>query len=359
MKILRALLVVVVLVGLLGAGGFFLFRQQVAEAVFKRALAENVGLDLSAELPDGLHVFICGAGSPMPDPQRAGPCIGVLAGQRAFIIDTGSGSARRLGRMGFPFDKLESIYLTHLHSDHIDGLGEMLLQAWVGPGRTSPTPVAGPRGVEEVVAGFNAAYRLDSTYRVAHHGPNVVNPGGFGGVAETLPSAAVAPATIVNDGGLTIDIIGVNHSPVEPALGFRFRYGGRSVVISGDTVYHPGLVSAAKDVDLLVHEALQPTMVSAIADAADAAGRRNVAAVMRDILDYHATPEDAARAAAEAGAKQLAIYHIVPPLPSRLLEPLFLGDAKAAFDGPITVAQDGMVFSLPAGSDRIDRRHIR
>ena len=107
-------------------------RTWIAQRLFDRALDQTVGVDQSAKLADGIHVYICGSGSPMPDAARAGPCIGVLAGQQAFVFDTGSGSIRKLGRMGFSMPKLQAAFLTHLHSDHIDGLGELLLQRAVG-----------------------------------------------------------------------------------------------------------------------------------------------------------------------------------------------------------------------------------
>lgn len=171
------------IVGLLVIGiiGFNLFKTQIAERVFHRAIDQNAGVDRSAALPDGLHVYLCGTGSPMPDATRAGPCLGVLAGDQAFVFDVGSGGVRNLGSMGFPIARLESVYLTHLHSDHIDGLGELLMMSWIGGSRSTPTPVRGPVGTAEVVGGFNAAYRLDSTYRIAHHGTEVANPNGFGG----------------------------------------------------------------------------------------------------------------------------------------------------------------------------------
>ena len=110
--------------------GFQVFKTQIAMAGFKRAVAANVGRDASETLPDGLHVFVCGAGTPLPDPKRAGPCLAVLAGNHAFVFDAGSGGSRNLNRMGFPLGKVEGIYLTHLHSDHMDGLGELLMGEW-------------------------------------------------------------------------------------------------------------------------------------------------------------------------------------------------------------------------------------
>jgi ribonuclease Z len=353
--IIRLLLAVLVLAGL-GLIGFQAFKPQIAKRAFARAIEQNVGVDRSAALTDGLHVYLCGTGSPMPDVTRAGPCLGILAGERAYIVDVGSGSVRKLAQMGFPMARLEGVYLTHLHSDHIDGLGELMLQAWVGGGRSAPLPITGPAGTGEVVAGFNAAYRIDSTYRIAHHGPAIADPAGYGGEAFEIrmPAGPAARAVILDEGNLRITAVRVNHAPVEPAFGYRIDYKGRSVAISGDTVYHPGFIAASEGADLMLHEALDPEMVSQIGEALAARGQANTAQIFADILDYHASPEDAARAASEAGADELVLYHIVPPLPSRLLEPMFLGDADEAFDGAITVGRDGIIFSLPVGSEGID-----
>lgn len=348
---------VIVLVSLFVVGllGFNLFKKQIATVAFERTVTRTVGVDRSADLPDGLHIYLCGAGSPMPDAIRAGPCLGVLAGERAFVFDIGSGGTRNLGSMGFPIDRLETIYLTHLHSDHLDGLGELMTIAWVGGARTEPIPVAGPVGTAAVVDGFNAAYRIDSTYRTAHHGPEIAHPSGFGGVARELsvPAGPAGSVVVFEDDELRITAIRVEHAPVDPAFGYRIDYQDRSVAISGDTVFHPGFVAASNGVDLMLHEALDPEMVGAIGAQLAARGQTSNAKIFADILDYHASPEEAARATQQAGARRLVLYHLVPPLPVTLLDSVFLGDARSEYDGPITVGMDGLIISLPAASDKI------
>ncbi len=345
----------IAVVGLLIVLGLALMlgRQRIAERAFERALDTNVGVDQSAKLGDGLHAYVCGSGSPMPDADRAGPCIAVLAGQQAFIFDSGSGSIRKLGRMGFPMGKLRAEFLTHLHSDHIDGLGEALLQAWVAGHRAAPLPVYGPPGTDQVVAGFNQAYAIDSTYRVAHHGPKVVQPSGFGGAASiiTLPEGTDSQVVYDKD-QVRITAIRVNHAPISPAYGYRIDYKGRSIALSGDTVYSPSFVSAAKGADVMFHEALNKKMVAALGAKLAERGQANNAQIMSDIQNYHASPEDAARAARAAGVSTLVLYHLVPPVPARLIEPLFLGDAPGIFPG-VKLAHDGMIVSLPTGDKQV------
>ena len=336
--------------------GFNLFKLQITERIFNRAIEQAVGVDRSAYLPDGLHIYLCGTGSPMPDASRAGPCMGVLAGQRAYVFDVGSGGTRNLGAMGFPLNRLESIYLTHLHSDHIDGMGELLMLSWIAGNRSQPTPVLGPVGTAEVVDGFNMAYRLDSTYRVAHHGPDIANPDGFGGAAEeiSIPVGPQGQLVVLDDGDLKITAIRVSHAPIEPAFGYRIDYKDRSISISGDTVYEPRFVAASEGVELMLHEALNKKMVQTIGRKLGETGQTNNAMIFDDILDYHTDPVEAARAAQEAGVNHLVYYHIVPQLPVRMLETLFVGESRSVFDGKITVGRDGMLISLPAGDDKIN-----
>lgn len=325
-------------------------RGAIAERAFQSALDNNVGVDQSAKLGDGLHVYVCGSGSPMPDADRAGPCLAVLAGQQAFIFDSGSGSIRKLMRMGFPMPKIQAMFLTHLHSDHIDGLGEALLQAWVAGGRTAPLPVYGPAGTDTVVDAFRKGYEIDQGYRVAHHGPKVVPPGGFGGAAQIIALPDGTDSQVVYDqGGVKITVIRVNHAPIAPAFGYRVDYKGRSLTLSGDTVYSPSFVTASKGADLMLHEALNKKMVAAMGAKMAERGQTRTAQIMTDIQNYHASPEDAARSAKEAGVQALVLYHLVPAPPVKLIEPMFLGDAPKVFSGTLKVSHDGMIISLPAG----------
>jgi ribonuclease Z len=144
---------------------------------------------------------------------------------------------------------------------------------------------------------------------------------------------------------------------VQP-VGYRFDYKGRSIVITGDTKKTPSVQVLSKNVDILVHEALQPTLVKVLEDEFALRNMANTSQIMRDILNYHTTPEEAAVQAATAGAKELVLNHIVPPLPVRFAYPAFLGDAAKFYDKPITVGEDGMLISLPANSTVIDHKRL-
>jgi ribonuclease Z len=358
MKSSKKILIGLVLALLALATALYAFRIPLGLAVAQRVATRHMALDPMADLPDGLHVGLCGAGSPFPDDQRSGPCTLVVAGKRLFVFDAGGGAARNIGRMGFSHGHIEAVFLTHFHSDHIDGLGELMLQRWVSTSNTNPLPINGPEGVEVLVKGLMQSYSMDQQYRVAHHGEATVHAGGFGGIAKPFQLGADGSVVVLKEGDLEIVAFGVDHSPVHPAVGYRIQYKDRTVVLSGDTVKSAAVQRQSKGVDLLVHEALSPRLVAMLSESAVQAGRLNLKKIFADILNYHATPEQAAETARDAQVGYLLFNHIVPmlpPLPG--LEAAFLGDAPSIYKGPIRVGIDGDFISLPTGSH--DLRHSR
>jgi ribonuclease Z len=114
---------------------------RVLSAATETAMSDNL-LD---ELGDGLHITVCGAGGPMPDPKRSGPCVAVVAGGKIFVVDAGTGGAKNLARLRYPLGDIAALFLTHFHSDHIDGLGELAMMGWVNGANTAPLPVLDQR----------------------------------------------------------------------------------------------------------------------------------------------------------------------------------------------------------------------
>ncbi len=333
------------------------YQADIGLMLFQRAVDARVGRDNTASLPDGLHIGLCGTGSPLPNADRAGACTVVMAGKHIYVVDAGEGGARNIALMGIPNGKIDGLFLTHFHSDHMDGLGPMMLLRWTGSSAKAPLAVYGPTGVDAVIAGFNAAYAQDNSYRIAHHDEDIVPPSGAG--ATAMPFAMDGDSTVVLEkDGLTVTAFKVDHDPVSPAVGYRFDYKGRSVVVSGDTAKSAVLERVAKGADILLHEALQPKLVTKMTAALDKKGLGNTAKITKDILDYHASPEEAADSALKAGVGQLVFTHIVPPFPSRFFNPAFLGDAPKRFKREIVVGEDGMLFSLPAGSKSISRQEL-
>ena len=342
------------LVGMvLVAGGLYAFREPISMTVAKRVSAERMGSNPLKDLPDGLHIAVCGAGSPMPDEKRGGPCTLVIAGQQLFVFDTGNTSARNINKMGFNAGNIQGIFLTHFHSDHIDGLGELLLQRWVSNSNAQPVNVHGPEGVATVVNGFMQAYSLDRGYRVAHHGDAVLPQSGFGAVPKTFGLQDEKATLVFESADTQIYAFSVSHAPIHPAVGYKIIYKDRSMVISGDTTPSAHVEREAKGVDVLMHEAMSMEMMTFLQEGAHAAKRDKLEQLMKDITNYHTSPVEAAQIANKAEAGYLMLHHIAPPLPLPGLVDVFLKGTDKAFKGKIQVAKDGDMLSLPAGQKTI------
>ncbi len=353
MKKLGIGLLVLVLIGIAAS---LLFQEQIGKRLFARAVHEAVARDVIGDLPDGINVALCGSGSPLPDPTRAGPCSAVIIDGKMFIVDIGGGAVRNLGLMGLNPGATEALLLTHFHSDHIDGMGELMLQRWAGGGREAPLPVIAPEGVEVIVDGLNAAYAADVQYRVAHHGKATMSLAGAGGEARPFSMAEGQQEMVVYDqDGIKITAFTVAHKPITPAVGYRFDYQGRSVVFSGDTVKLPIVAKICNGCDLLIHEVLNAEMVGTLETAFEKTGRKRLVKIMADIPDYHTTPVEAAQTARAAKAKMLVLSHIVPALPLDYLDAYFTKGMNGAYDGPTVLGKDGMLFSLPANKDSIEQ----
>ena len=345
---------IVAIVLALGAGVYFQ-RGPLSMWVLSRMLPDLLSSSVLDSLEDGLHVALCGAGGPLPDPRRSGACVAVVAGSKLFVVDAGTNGARTMSRMRYPMGHIEAVFLTHFHSDHIDGLGELAMQRWINAANTKPLNVHGPEGVQAVVEGFNIAYALDATYRHDHHGDIVAPLSGTGMLARTHSAPAMGESiTVYASDDLTVQMLTVDHDPISPAVAYLFRYKGRTVLISGDTAKSDNLQHFAQGVDLLVHEALSPELVGLMNRAATEAGNTVLAKITHDILNYHASPVEAAEIARDARVGHLLYYHIVPPLILPGTEAAWLTGVDEVFRN-YTVGIDGTAFSLLVGSTKITK----
>ena len=328
-------------------------RSAIVLKILPSAATKTMAADKIADLGDGMHIALCGAGGPMPSSTRSGPCVAVIANNKMFVVDAGSGGSRNLGRMGFRTGSIDSVFLTHFHSDHIDGLGELAMTRWVTGTHTEPLPVFGPTGVEPVVEGFNHAYGQDAVYRHAHHGDSVAALSGTGMSHKSF----VAPGdgekvTVYDQGGVTVEMFSVDHKPISPAVGYLFTYKGRTALISGDTTKNTNVELFSKNIDLLIHEALSPELLTIMSESANAAGNASRSKIFHDVLDYHTSPVEAAEIARDAQAQHLLYYHIVPPLDIPGLEAVWLKGVDEVFTH-YTLGEDGTLISLPANSTEI------
>jgi len=163
---------------------------------------------------------------------------------------------------------------------------------------------------------------------------------------SALADGAQADAVVFDRDGLRITMFRVDHDPVRPAVGYRFDFGGRAVVVSGDTKKSASVVAHAKGADLLIHEALAAEFTGRAIEGAKRLGMTRLAKLAGDIPGYHTTPREAGEVAAEAGVAHLVLTHLVPAPSNFILRRAFKNGAGEAFGGEVTVGEDGMRFAL-------------
>ncbi len=339
---------------ILAALGIAVFQKQVTRFIITKAIDQRMQENTMASLPDGLHIAMCGTGSPFPDKLRAESCTLIIAGQEMYLIDVGDNSSRNIALMRFATANINAVLITHYHSDHIDGIGQLMTQRWASSGSAESLPIYGPKGLEEITSGVMKSYALDRVYRHNHHGEETIHDNGFGlkPMAFNLADGQDI-LEIIKTPDLSISAIRVDHQPVDPSVGYLIRYKDRSVLVSGDTKPSTVVAKYAKDVDVLVHEGLSPELMQMLKLGALKAGRDKLGKIFSDVIDYHSAPEDVAKVAQDAHAKYLLFTHIAPPLAAPGSEKIFLGKSKEIYSGPIKVAVDGDFISLPSGSQQV------
>lgn len=245
---------------------------------------------------DSTVVILIGTGTPVPDPGAMGPATMVVYGDREFLFDAGAGVVRQLAKANLSFVNFGGVFLTHLHSDHILGLPDVIFTSWVF-GRHTPLRLYGPSGTTKMTDHLIAAFAEDIAARTK--GPEKAIPEGYRVRAKDITAGLV-----YDSAGVRVRAIAVPHNTGRPAFAYRIDTPNRSIVISGDTGPSDTLVSFAKNVDVLVHE---------VANVDEFSGKMPGGADARTYMRTAHTPAPrVGQIAARAHPALLVLTHIVP-----------------------------------------------
>ena len=274
-----------------------------------------------------MKVTILGSGSPIPDAHRAGPATLVQVGGLNLLFDAGRGVLMRLSGAGIISPAfLHRVFLTHLHSDHITDLNDLITMRWAMSQIPNPLPLTGPPGTAALADRTIAMLSDDIGYRIAHHAD--LNDPPACATTEVLDGVAL------EFGDVRVIAAPTDHRPVEPTVGYRIEAEGRVVVIAGDTVPCKELDRLCAGADLYLQTVIRPDLVRMIPSPR-----------LQDIHSYHSSNADAGRTAAGAGVKTLVLTHMVPtPAPGSEHE--WIAEAKTTFDGEVVMAHDLLAIDL-------------
>jgi ribonuclease Z len=287
------------------------------------------------------RVTLIGTGTPTPDPRRFGPATLVEAGNQKLLFDAGRGVPIRLSQLRIPVARIDSLFITHYHSDHVSGIPDLWLTAWLpgGGGRKEPFRVIGPTGAKDLMANLEKAYAADVRIRIADQ---QLPPAGGKFITEEFSSDGV----VYERDGVRVTAFEVDHGvEIKPAYGYRIDYQGRSVLISGDTRFSENLIRNGTGVDLLVH---------AIAGSKPELLQNPI---VKRILDHHTLPPEAATVFNRTKPK-LAVYtHFVlqrtPTVPPPTVEEI-VAETRKTYSGPLQVGEDLMSFDITEAGVKVN-----
>jgi ribonuclease Z len=250
-----------------------------------------------------MKITLLGTGSPIPDPNRAGPSTLVQAAGQHIVVDCGRGCVMRMTAAGVFPPFVSAILLTHLHSDHISDLNDIVTSRWIMSPNPIVTKIYGPVGTKKIVDGLRTMLSLDEQYRLDHHADLRSGPG------MQIEVTEVAPGDTFSVGEVIVKVGRTDHRPVSPTVGYRFEAEAKVAALAGDTVPCAELDALCANADVYVQTVLRPDLVDAMKKMLPAQAPR-----LNDILDYHSTVEDAGQTATRASVKTLVLTHYVPAM---------------------------------------------
>ncbi len=326
-------------------------------------------------------VLLGTAGGPLPSPARSGISQAVVTARHTYLVDCGSGVTRQLRRARL-LSRLRTVFVTHLHSDHVCDLFNVFLLGWpvlqwnppvhvLGPGPAGgarslppddparPVPlhhVANPTpGLVDLIDAQFRAHAYDINVRMREAGrrellalvvpQEIAVPAQLGAGGPDRVSPDMAPILVFEDDEVRVTATLVRHAPVFPAFAYRFDTASSSVVLSGDTAPCANLVRLAEGADVLVHEVFDDSGFEQVpADAGDdeawEAQRRH-----HHMLTSHTPLDEVGRIAAEAGVRRLVLTHFVPG-DDILPDEHWVKGVSGGFDGEVVVGHDLMELPL-------------
>ena len=256
----------------------------------------------------------------------------LVLNDKVYIIDAGLGVTRQFIEAGFTYDQLETVFITHHHSDHNLELGGLVYTSWVGA-PAHHIKLFGPYGLNRLMTSFVDSQAFDIDIRVHDEGLNDIR--------NCFSCHEFTEGVVFEDDHLIVQALRVEHPPVTDCFALKFETETAKIVFGADTAYFPPLAEFARDADILVHEAMH------------LGGAKQICDVLKDtkpklwdhFMASHTPCEDVGRIAASANCKTLVVNHFVPEIGFRVSKDEFETAIRSTFAGDLVLGKD--LLSIP------------
>ena len=295
---------------------------------------------------DEMRLISCGTGMPTARESQAASCwLLELGNGDKFLFDGGTGSGARIASLGIPYDFLDKIFISHLHTDHFGDFAAYFVGGWVA-GRQGPLHVYGPSGdrpetgTKYAIERWQEALTWDVEGRAgrlpASGGKVIVHEFDFKGENEI----------IYQENGVTIRSWPANHV-IDGPVSFALEWNGLKFVFGGDTYPNQWYIKYAADADLAIHECFitVPDLISKFGFS--------VSNALEVGTQIHTAPEAFGKVMSLIKPRMAVAYHFFNDPDTA---PAILEGIRSTYDGPLTMAEDYMVWNITA--DTITNRMI-
>ncbi len=295
---------------------------------------------------DEIRLIACGTGLPAARRDQAATCfLAEIGNGDKFLFDVGTGSMTNVAALMIPYDFLDKVFLTHLHTDHWGDLATLWAGGWTA-GRTKPLQVWGPAGATPemgtayAVEHFLKAYNWDATTR------NFVLSADPGKITVKEFDYKAVNAVVYKKNGVTIRSLPAIHAGDGP-VSFILEYAGLKVVIGGDTFPNRWFIEHASGADLAIHETfLTP------ADLVRLYGQSPAQAIGVG-TQIHTSPQAFGKVMSTIKPRHAVGYHFFNEQSTH--DHVLLG-IRQVYSGPLSLAVDNMVWNI--SKDAIVERMI-